>query len=71
LWVEPRNAQALAACIARLDDDRDWLAQLGDRAREQALKKFDERLVIQQTLEVYAELQGPDSSAAEAMRTAP
>ena len=71
LWVEPRNAQALAACIARLDDDRDWLAQLGDRAREQALKKFDERLVIQQTLEVYAELQGPDSSAAEAMRTVP
>lgn len=71
LWVEPRSAQALAACIARLDDDRDWLAQLGDRAREQALKKFDERLVIQQTLEVYAELQGPDSSAAEAMRTAP
>jgi glycosyltransferase involved in cell wall biosynthesis len=71
LWVEPRNAPALAACIARLDDDRDWLAQLGDRAREQALKKFDERLVIQQTLEVYAELQRPDSSAAEAMRTAP
>lgn len=71
LWVEPRNAQALAACIARLDDDRDWLAQLGDRAREQALKKFDERLVIQQTLEVYAELLHPDSDAAEAMRTAP
>ncbi|HUB89660.1 MAG TPA: glycosyltransferase family 4 protein [Dyella sp.] len=71
LWVEPRNAQALAECIARLDDDRDWLAQLGDRAREQALKKFDERLVIQQTLEVYAELFRPDSSATEAMRTAP
>ncbi|WP_333678996.1 glycosyltransferase family 4 protein [Dyella sp.] len=71
LRVKPRNAQALAACIAQLDDDRDWLAQLGERAREQALKKFDERLVIQQTLEVYAELLHPDSAPTEAMRTAP
>lgn len=71
LRVEVRNAQALADGIARLDDDRDLLAQLGERAREQALKKFDERLVIQQTLEVYTELQRQDGSAAEAMRTAP
>jgi glycosyltransferase involved in cell wall biosynthesis len=71
LRVVPRNAQALAECIARLDDDRDWLAQLGERAREQALKKFDERLVIQKTLEVYAELLHPDSAPTEAMRTAP
>jgi len=71
LRVEVRNAEALADCIARLDDDRDWLAQLGERAREQALKKFDERLVIQQTLDVYAELLHPDSSDEEAMRTVP
>ena len=71
LRVEVRNAEALADCIARLDDDRDWLAQLGDRAREQALKKFDERLVIQQTLDVYAELLHPDNSDEEAMRTVP
>lgn len=71
LRVEPRNAEALADCIARLDDDREWVARLGERAREQALKKFDERLVIQRTLEVYAELLRPDGSAPEAMRTAP
>jgi glycosyltransferase involved in cell wall biosynthesis len=71
LRVEPRNAEALADCIARLDDDRDWLVQLGDRAREQALKKFDERLVIQQTLDVYAELVHPYGNDAEAMRTVP
>jgi glycosyltransferase involved in cell wall biosynthesis len=71
LRVEVRNAEALADCIARLDDDREWLAKLGERAREQALKKFDERLVIQQTLDVYAELLHPDSSDQEAMRTVP
>lgn len=59
LHVEPRNARALAQCLARLDDDRALLLQLGTRARAQALAHFDERSVIQQTVEVYDELLEP------------
>jgi glycosyltransferase involved in cell wall biosynthesis len=56
LVVRPRDAAALAALIARLDDDRALLRELGAAARQRALSDFDERLVIQRTLEVYAEL---------------
>jgi glycosyltransferase involved in cell wall biosynthesis len=56
LHVEPRNAKSLAQCLAALDDDRALLLRLGVRAREQALAHFDERSVIQQTVDVYDEL---------------
>jgi glycosyltransferase involved in cell wall biosynthesis len=56
LHVEPRNANALAALLARLDDDRELLRQLGDCARQKALAQFDERLVIESTIAVYGEL---------------
>ena len=56
LVVQPRDAAALAAAIARLDDDRDLLRVLGANARQKALSDFDERLVIQRTVDVYAEL---------------
>jgi glycosyltransferase involved in cell wall biosynthesis len=56
LHVEPRNAESLAQCLAALDDDRALLLRLGVRAREQALAHFDERSVIQQTVDVYDEL---------------
>ncbi|WP_049623641.1 glycosyltransferase family 4 protein [Frateuria defendens] len=56
LRVPPRDARALADCIARLDDDRELLRRLGCRARQKALEEFDERLVIQRTIEVYEEL---------------
>lgn len=59
LVVEPRNARALAALIARLDDDRELVRQLGANAREKALADFDERLVIQRTVEVYDHLLRP------------
>ncbi|MBP3985338.1 glycosyltransferase family 4 protein [Pseudoxanthomonas helianthi] len=56
LHVQPRSASSLAAALARLDDDRELLLRLGDRARQQALQHFDLRGVIRQTLEVYDEL---------------
>ena len=56
LRVEPRCARSLAEALARLDDDRSLLRRLGLRAREQALRNFDERMVIQKTIDVYGEL---------------
>jgi glycosyltransferase involved in cell wall biosynthesis len=67
LRVEPRNAGALAARLALLDDDRQLLRTLGARARETAMTHFDERRVIQETINVYDELlgQGVTSPSAE------
>ena len=56
LHVEPRSAASLAQAIARLDDDRELLRRLGERARARALSDFDERVVIRKTCEVYGEL---------------
>lgn len=56
LHVQPRSAASLAAALARLDDDRELLQRLGERARQQALRNFDLRGVIRRTLEVYDEL---------------
>ncbi|HEV2620459.1 MAG TPA: glycosyltransferase family 4 protein [Frateuria sp.] len=61
LVVPPRNADALAELVARLDDDRELLARLGAKAREKALGEFDERMVIQRTLDVYERLLGADT----------
>jgi glycosyltransferase involved in cell wall biosynthesis len=56
MHVVPRDAGSLATVLAQLDDDRGLLQRLGERAREQALSDFDERLVIRKTIEVYGEL---------------
>ncbi|HEY0505382.1 MAG TPA: glycosyltransferase family 4 protein [Lysobacter sp.] len=56
LHVPPRDAPSLAALLMKLDDDRPLLRRLGAKARERAQQHFDERLVIERTLEVYAEL---------------
>ncbi|HEX5306318.1 MAG TPA: glycosyltransferase family 4 protein [Dyella sp.] len=56
LRVPPRDALALAQRIIMLDDDRALLERLGRSARQRALSDFDERLVIQQTVDVYGEL---------------
>jgi glycosyltransferase involved in cell wall biosynthesis len=71
LRVEPRNARALAKCIVQLDDDRELLAQLGSRARQKAMKDFDERIVIQKTVDVYGELLTPLAGTAAALRSMP
>ncbi|MFC5436377.1 glycosyltransferase family 4 protein [Rhodanobacter umsongensis] len=56
LRVDARDARGLADQIIALDDDRELLWQLGCSARQRALADFDERLVIQRTVDVYAEL---------------
>ena len=56
LLVPMKDATALAVAIARLQDDSDLCAQLGQAARAKALSEFDEKIVIARTLEVYREL---------------
>ncbi len=56
LHVEPRSAESLAAALARLDDDRALLRRLAERARDRAVRHFDQRHVIQETIDVYNEL---------------
>lgn len=56
LLVPPRNAAALGAAIARLQQDPALRARLGAAARAGALSKFDEGSVIARTLSVYGEL---------------
>lgn len=59
MHVTPRDPGSLASVLAQLDDDRELLARLGARARENAMQHFDERMVIGRTLEVYDELLAP------------
>ncbi|GLQ45737.1 glycosyl transferase [Dyella lipolytica] len=63
LLVPVKDADALARAIERLQDNPDLARRLGSAARMKARTQFDERMVIQGTLEVYAELCHP----AEAM----
>lgn len=56
LLVPARDAQALALAISRLDDDPELARRLGKAARTKALAKFDERIVIDSTIEVYREV---------------
>lgn len=56
LLVPPRDAAALAHAIARLCDAPELAHRLGAAARAKALAMFDERIVIEKTMAVYAEL---------------
>ncbi len=56
LLIPPRDSGALARAIARLLDSRPLAARLGEAARAKVLAKFDERIVIRRTLEIYREL---------------
>jgi len=58
LLVPVRDAEALAAAIARLQDDPVLARRLGVAARIRALAEFDERIVIERTIAVYHELLG-------------
>lgn len=68
LHVPARDPQALAERLATLDDDRALLRRLSTRARENALSHFDERLVIQRTIDVYDELLHPDGAAMDGVQ---
>ena len=56
LLVPCKDADALARAIARIDDDRDLARALGTAGRTKALREFDERIVLDRTLDVYREL---------------
>lgn len=56
LLVPPRDGAALAQAITRLHRDPALAARLGGAAREKALARFDERIVVADTLAVYREL---------------
>lgn len=56
LLVPVRDAEALAAAIARLQDEPALAMRLGVAARIKALAEFDERIVIERTIAVYCEL---------------
>jgi glycosyltransferase involved in cell wall biosynthesis len=56
LLVPVRDGDALAAAIARLQDDPVLRRRLSGAGRRKALERFDERLVVRQTLAVYDEL---------------
>jgi glycosyltransferase involved in cell wall biosynthesis len=56
LLVPVRDAPALAAAIARLQNAPELCATLGRNARAKALAEYDERIVIRRTLAVYREL---------------
>lgn len=56
LRVPVCDAPALAAAIARLQDDPTLAKRLGLAARDKALREFDERIVVERTLATYHEL---------------
>lgn len=59
LLVPVRDSEAIAQAIRRLLDDPALARRLGEAARIKAQTYFDERIVIERTLAVYAELCGP------------
>lgn len=59
LLVPVREAEPLAAAIARLADDPAMARRLGEAARAKALQAFDESIVLSRTIAVYDELVGP------------
>lgn len=56
LQVPVRAGDALAQAIARLHDDPPLRARLAQAGRQKALQRFDERIVLRDTLAVYKEL---------------
>lgn len=59
LLVPKGDSKALAQAIRRLKENPALAQRLGEAARRKAHTQFDERIVIQRTLEVYAELCDP------------
>lgn len=56
LLVPARDATALALAIGRLLDDPAYARSLGQAARQRALERFDDRIVVRRTMLVYEEL---------------
>jgi glycosyltransferase involved in cell wall biosynthesis len=71
LLVPARDAAALAQAIGRLHDDTGLRARLGAAARRKARARFDEQLIIRETLAVYRELMASARTTASSPRPAP
>jgi len=56
LLVPVKDHIALASAIERLLDDEELRIRMGKYGREKALREFDERMVVGQTLKLYEEL---------------
>jgi glycosyltransferase involved in cell wall biosynthesis len=56
VFVPVGDVQALVEAVARLARDPELRAAMGDRARDKALREFDERTVIKITLALYERL---------------
>lgn len=54
--VPPRNVSALASALDRLLRDPALRERMGKASRAKALAEFDERIVIEKTLDVYQEV---------------
>lgn len=54
--IPVKNAYALADAVAALADDEVLRIQMGANARRMVIAKFDEKIVLKQTLAVYDEL---------------
>jgi glycosyltransferase involved in cell wall biosynthesis len=59
LLIPVRDGHALAQAILQLQDDPVLARRLGEAARTKAHAEFDERIVIQRTMDVYRELLPP------------
>ncbi len=56
LLVPVKNSQALADAIGRLAHDADLRVALGRAARANTLEQFDQKIIIEKTLDVYRQL---------------
>ncbi len=56
LLIPVKNSQALADAIGRLAHDTDLRVALGRAARAKALEQFDQKIIIEKTLDVYRQL---------------
>ncbi|MBC5784866.1 glycosyltransferase family 4 protein [Ramlibacter sp. USB13] len=59
LLIPARDARALAQAVKQLIEDRELREKLGAAARKKVLEEFDERIVVEKTMGVYAELLQP------------
>jgi glycosyltransferase involved in cell wall biosynthesis len=58
LLVPPKDVNALVEAMIKLAKDPELRIQMGQNGRKKVLREFDEKIVIQETIEVYKKV-GP------------